>query len=87
VLGCSADPVKKQAKFKQKQDLNFHLLSDTEKTMLEAYGVWQEKKFMGKTYMGIMRWTFVIGPDGKIKKIFTKVKPGSHFPEVLAALD
>lgn len=86
VLGCSADPVEKQARFKKKQKLNFPLLSDTEKEMLTAYGVWKKKKFLGKSYMGIMRWTFVIGPGGEIKKIFEKVRPGRHVPEVLAAL-
>ena len=87
MLGCSADPAEKQAKFKARNKLNFPLLSDTEKKMLSAYGVWQKKKFLGKSYMGIVRWTFVIGPDGKIKKIFEKVRPGRHVPEVLAALD
>lgn len=87
VLGCSADPVEKQAKFKKKNKLNFPLLSDPGKKMLEAYGVWQKKKFLGKSYMGIARWTFIIGPDGKIKKIFEKVNPLKHAKEVLAALD
>ncbi len=87
VLGCSADPVEKQAKFKARFKLNFPLLSDPEKKMLTAYGVWQKKKFLGKSYMGIARWTMIIGPDGKIKKIFEKVRPGRHVPDVLTALD
>ena len=87
MLGCSADPVEKQAKFKKRHKLNFPLLSDESKKMLEAYGVWQKKKFMGKSYMGIARWTFLIGPEGKVVKIFQKVKPGFHTKEVLAAID
>jgi len=55
--------------------------------MLKDYGVWQQKSFLGKKYMGIARMTFLIGPDGKIKKVFEKVKPGRHAEEVLAALD
>ena len=55
--------------------------------MLRAYGVWQKKKFMGREYMGLARWTFLIGPDGEIKRIFQKVKPGFHTKEVLAAID
>ena len=87
VLGCSADKPEAQAKFKKRWKLNFPLLSDTEKKMLEAYGVWQEKSFLGKKYMGVARWTYVIDPDGRIRKIFEKVRPGQHAPEVLAALD
>jgi len=86
VLGCSADKADAQAKFKKRWKLNFPLLSDTEKKMLEAYGVWQEKSFLGKKYMGVARWTYVIGPDGRIRKIFDKVRPGQHAAEVLAAL-
>lgn len=86
VLGCSADPVEKQAKFKKKNKLNFPLLSDPGKKMLEAYGVWQKKKFLGREFMGVARWTFLIGPDGNIRKIFRKVKPGFHTKEVLAAI-
>ena len=86
MLGCSADKADAQAKFKKRWKLNFPLLSDTEKKMLEAYGVWQEKSFLGKKYMGVARWTYVIGPDGRIRKIFDKVRPGQHAAEVLAAL-
>ena len=87
ILGCSADKPETQAKFKKKHQLNFTLLSDTEKKMLKAYGVWQRKKFLGKSYMGIARSTYLIGPDGVVKKVFEKVKPGKHAVEVLAALD
>ena len=86
MLGCSADPVEKQAKFKKRFKLSYPLLSDESKEMLEAYGVWQKKKFLGKSYMGIARWTFIIGPDGKIKKIFEKVNPLTHAKEVLDEL-
>lgn len=86
MLGCSADKPEAQAKFKKRWKLNFPLLSDTEKKTLEAYGVWQQKSFLGKKYMGVARWTFVIGPDGRIRKVFEKVRPGRHAPEVLAAL-
>ena len=86
MLGCSADKADAQAKFKKRWKLNFPLLSDTEKKMLEAYGVWQDKSFLGKKYSGVARWTYVIGPDGRIRKIFDKVRPGQHAAEVLAAL-
>jgi len=86
VLGCSADKPEAQARFKKKWKLNFPLLGDTEKTMLQAYGAWQQKSFLGKKYMGVARMTFVIGPDGRIRKVFAQVKPGRHAAEVLAAL-
>jgi peroxiredoxin Q/BCP len=86
VIGVSPDKPTAQAKFKSKFDLTFPLLADTENQVSEAYGVWQEKSMYGKKYMGVARTTFVIGPDGKIKKIFEKVKPEGHAAEVLAAL-
>lgn len=86
VLGCSADKPETQAKFKKKHKLNFPLLSDTEKTMLKSYGVWQQKSFLGRKYMGIARSTFLIGPDGVVREVFKKVKPGRHAEEVLATL-
>ncbi len=72
--------------FIQKQKLNFNLLSDPENKVAKAYGAWGEKSMYGKKYMGILRTTFVIGKDGKIKKVFEKVKPEGHAEEVLAAL-
>ena len=86
VLGISPDTPEKQAKFDEKYGLGFELLADTEHTVAEKYGVWGEKKFMGRTYTGIHRTTFVIGPTGKIVKVFEKVTPKDHAVEVAAAL-
>jgi thioredoxin-dependent peroxiredoxin len=86
VLGVSVDPVKAHDKFVEKYKLPFTLLADTDKQIVEAYGVWGEKSFMGRKYQGIHRVTFLIGPDGRIKKIWPKVKPEEHAAEVLAAL-
>lgn len=86
VLGVSTDSVASHKKFAEKCDLNFPLLADTEQKVVEKYGVWQEKKNYGKTYMGIVRSTFIIGEDGKIEKIFPKVRVDGHFDEVLDAL-
>ncbi len=86
IVGVSPDPEKAQANFKAKFDLPFTLLADTDHRAAEAYGVWKEKSMYGKTYMGIERTTFVIDPEGKVKKIFTKVKVEGHAEEVLAAI-
>jgi len=86
VLGVSPDPVKSHDKFVEKFKLPFTLLADEDKKIVEAYGVWGEKSFMGRKYMGAHRVTFLIGPDGKIKKIWPLVKPEEHIAEVLAAL-
>lgn len=86
VVGISPDPVKAQAKFKTKYGLPYALLADTEHTVAEAYGVWKEKSMYGKKYMGIERTTFLIGADGRIRKVFEKVKPAGHAEEVLAYL-
>lgn len=86
VLGISADSVERHAKFALKYKLNFPLLSDPEKKVLEKYGVWTEKKFLGKTYMGILRTTFIVDPTGRIAKIYEKVKPIGHAEEVLKDL-
>jgi len=86
VLGASPDPVKAVAKFKEKYSLPFTLLADEEHKVAEKYGVWQEKVNYGKTYMGVVRTTFIIGKDGRIAKIFPKVKVDGHTEEVLAAL-
>jgi peroxiredoxin Q/BCP len=85
-VGISPDTPKSQEKFKTKFGLPFTLLADSEHATAEAYGVWKEKSMYGRKYMGIERTTFVIGPDGKITKIFNKVKPAGHAEEVLAAL-
>jgi thioredoxin-dependent peroxiredoxin len=87
VLGVSVDPAKSHDKFVKKYQLPFALLSDEDRKIVEAYGVWGEKQFMGRKYMGTNRVTFLIGPDGRIKQIWPKVKPEEHAEEVLAALE
>ncbi len=87
IVGVSPDTSAAQLKFKQKFDLPFTLLADKDHAAAEAYGVWKEKSMYGKKYMGIERTTFVIGKDGRIRKIFPKVKVEGHAEEVLAALD
>ncbi|MCA1596848.1 MAG: peroxiredoxin [Chloroflexi bacterium] len=86
VLGVSADSPAKQKKFKEKYDLPYSLLADEEKKLCEAFGVMKEKSMYGKKFMGIERTTFLIGPTGKVVKIFEKVKPEDHAEEVLAAV-
>ncbi len=86
VVGCSGDPIEAQTKFKEKHKLNFPLLADTEFKVIEAYGARRMKSFLGKTFLGIVRMTFWIGPDGKIRKIWDKVTPKGHAAEVLAAI-
>ena len=86
VLGVSPDSVASHVKFKDKYDLPFMLLADPEHALAESYGVWGEKKYMGRTYMGVSRSTFVIGSDGTIEKVFHKVKPATHADDVLAVL-
>jgi peroxiredoxin Q/BCP len=86
ILGVSPDSSKSHAKFKKKFQLPFPLLADDGNKVCEAYGVWGQKKMMGREYMGVLRTTFVISPDGKIKKVFENVKPANHSLEVLAAV-
>ncbi len=86
VLGISADLPRAQLNFKQKLELPYTLLCDTEKKVAKAYDVLKEKNMYGKKAIGIERTTFLIGPDGKIRHIFTKVKVEGHAREVLAAL-
>ena len=87
VLGVSVDSVKSHGKFVEKYRLPFTLLADEDKKIVQAYGVWGEKSFMGRKYLGTYRVTFLIGPDGRIKKIWPQVKPEEHAEEVLAALE
>ena len=87
VLGVSFDSEARHNKFAEKYDLPFRLLADTDRAISEGYGTYGEKKFMGRTYMGILRMTFLIDEKGKIKKIFSKVKPEDHAEEVLAAFN
>jgi peroxiredoxin Q/BCP len=86
ILGVSADSAEKHIKFKNKYDLPFTLLSDENKSMLEKYGVWQEKNNYGKKYMGIVRTTFIIDENGKIEKIYNKVSAKGHAENVLKTL-
>jgi peroxiredoxin Q/BCP len=85
VVGVSADPVKKQDAFKAKHALTMPLASDEAHEMLEAYGVWTEKSMYGKKYMGINRTTVLIGADGRIARVWPKVKIEGHADDVLAA--
>jgi peroxiredoxin Q/BCP len=86
VIGVSPDDEKSHTKFIDKYELPFTLLSDPGHKVCEAYGVWGLKKFMGREYEGVFRTTFVIGPEGKIVKVFEKVKPTDHSLEVLEAV-
>ena len=86
VLGVSIDPVKKLAKFREKENLNFDLLSDEDHNIADKYGVWGLKKFMGREYMGIKRMSFIIGKDGKLKHVMEKVNTKTHHDDVLEIL-
>lgn len=86
VLGISPDDVKSHQKFRKKYALPYSLLADTEHAVADAYGVWQQKTFMGKKYMGNARTTFVIAPDGTIERVFEKVTAEGHGDEVAKAL-
>ena len=87
VLGCSPDAAKAHEKFTKKFNLPFPLLLDEEKKIINAYGVWGQKTFMGRKYMGVYRVTFLIGKEGRIKRIWPDVKPEEHAAEVLAAIE
>tara|TARA_B110000305_G_scaffold7593_1_gene7500 strand:- start:310 stop:786 length:477 start_codon:yes stop_codon:yes gene_type:complete len=86
VLGVSPDPVAKLGRFIEKQDLNFTLLSDEDHAIIEKYGAWDLKKFMGREFMGVLRTTFIIGKDGRIKHVMSKVKTKSHHDDVIALI-
>lgn len=86
ILGISPDSVKSHAKFRKKYDLPFTLLADEGHVVAERYGLWVQKTFYGRKYMGVERTTYVIGPDGKIKMVFPKVNPDGHAEAVAAAL-
>ncbi len=87
VFGVSADSVKALARFKEKYKLNFTLLSDPDHKMIERYGFWRMKKFMGRSYKGIVRSSVLLGPDGKIEKVWDNVKAKGHAREVLGELE
>lgn len=84
ILGVSADSPKSHAKFKQKYQLPFTLLSDEDHLVCEQYGVWAKKKMMGREYMGILRTTYLISKEGLVKKVFEDLKPSGHSKEILA---
>lgn len=86
LFGVSPDSIKSHLKFQQKYALPFPLLSDEEHKVSEAYGVWGQKKFMGREYMGADRATFIIDPKGKLARVFPAVKPAGHALEILQAL-
>jgi len=86
ILGVSPDKPSALAKFKEKYNLPFTLLSDIDHSVANAYGTWVEKSMYGRTYMGVERSTFLIGKDGRIKQIFRKVKPATHPGDVCQAL-
>jgi peroxiredoxin Q/BCP len=86
VLGCSADPIEGQAKFKAKFKLNFALLSDPDFTVIEAYGARRMKSFLGKSFLGIVRSTVVVGPDGRVARAWPNAKAKGHAAEVVAAI-
>ncbi len=86
ILGCSADPIKKQRKFCNKHGFQYLLLSDENHKMLEDYCVWGKKKFMGREYMGISRATYIIDENGMIEKVYEKVKTTSHAQNIIKDL-
>lgn len=86
VIGISRDSVASHVKFAEKYGLPFILLSDPELQAIKAYGVWQEKKLYGKTSFGVVRTTFIIGPDGTVERVMPKVKPDTNAAEILAEL-
>lgn len=87
ILGVSTDSVESHHKFAQKYNLPFTLLADPDKKVVELYGVWQEKNMMGKKYMGTVRTSFLIDPDGQIAKVYKNVKPETHAKDVLKDLE
>lgn len=86
VLGVSPDPVARLGRFIEKQDLNFTLLSDEDHAVTEKYGCWGLKKFMGREFMGVLRTTFIIGKDGRLKHVMDKVKTKTHHDDVIALI-
>jgi peroxiredoxin Q/BCP len=87
VLGISPDPVKKLAKFVERDALNFQLLSDEDHAVADSYGAWGPKKFMGREFDGILRTTFIVGKDGKLKAVMDKFKTKDHHTALIAELE
>lgn len=85
IVGVSPDSEQSHRNFCAKHDLNFTLLADTDHSVCEAYGVWAEKSMYGRKYMGVLRTTFVIDPEGRIERIFTKVDTKNHYRQILEA--
>lgn len=86
ILGLSPDGVASHRRFRDKYGLNFPLLADTDHAVAERYGAWGRKKMYGREFEGILRSTFVIGPDGRVERVYAKVKPASHARQLLADL-
>lgn len=86
IIGVSPDSAKKHCRFKEKYDLPYTLVADTDHAVADEYGVWAEKSMFGRKYMGVVRTTFLIAPDGRIAHVFDKVTPEAHAAEVLAEL-
>jgi peroxiredoxin Q/BCP len=86
IFGVSVDPVEKHAKFAAKYKLPFTLLSDTTKEVVNKYGVWMKKKFMGREYMGTLRWSFLVNPMGRVARTYALVKPDTHAEQILSDL-
>jgi thioredoxin-dependent peroxiredoxin len=86
IIGISPDSLKSHTNFRQKNELSINLLSDTEKEVLETYGVWQKKKMYGREYMGVVRSTYLIDPEGKIAYVWPKVKVAGHADSVMEKL-
>ncbi|KAA1193030.1 thioredoxin-dependent thiol peroxidase [Pseudohalioglobus sediminis] len=86
VLGISPDPVARLGRFIEKQELNFTLLSDEDHAVADKYGAWGLKKFMGREFMGVLRTSFIIGKDGRLKHVMDKVKTKSHHEDVIALI-
>ena len=87
VLGISPDPIKKLAKFVERDELNFQLLSDEDHAVADSYGAWGPKKFMGREFDGILRTTFIVGKDGKLKAVMDKFKTKDHHTALIAELE
>ena len=87
IVGISTDPIKRHATFAKKYSLSFPILADVDKKVVNAYGVWVKKKFLGREYMGTLRVSFLIDPQGSIEKIYDHVVPDTHAKEVLADMD
>ena len=86
-VGASADSVESHRKFKEKYDLPYPLIADSDHSIAESYGVWQKKSMFGKKYMGIARTTFLIAPDGRIARVFEKVNPLGHAADIAAEIE